>query len=499
MAFARGKIKKPLGAVYRKYITEPNIRGDLAHSYQTNLDINKAHVLMLNKCGIMDKPAAAAVLAANRELADMGEKPDFEIDAGLEGLYFNLEKYVIDRAGLDFGGQQHTARSRNDLGACVCRMDVRRAYLDFCEHVLALRRVLIDVAGANTDAVMSGYTHAQPAEPVTFAHYLCAIDSGFERDYRRIAAVWEGMNLCPLGGGSMGSTTWGIDRKYVSDLLGFDAPMENSIDCVASRDYLLELTAAIAIFGNTMSRAAQDLFVWCGPDFGYLEVDDAIAVTSSIMPQKKNPCSLEVVKGKGGFSAGYFMGVFGAMKSSPYTNAVDVTYEAPRHIFEAIDEATAAVDLLAETIRTIVVHKDRMLAKAVGNFCTVTELANTLVRRDGISFRAAHDILAGIVNLMLEEGKNATDITAADVDRVFGELFHGKTTLTDEEIRKALDPVQNAFSKTVQGGTAQSEVKRQLAVLKDNLECDEALWACRGDQVRRAKASLEKAIDALLK
>ncbi|HAW44945.1 MAG TPA: hypothetical protein DCW60_01150 [Sutterella sp.] len=216
------------------------------------------------------------------------------------------------------------------------------------------------------------------------------------------------------------------------------------------------------------------------------------------MPQKKNPTSLEVVKGKGGFLAGYFVGIFGAMKSAPYTNAVDVTYEAPRHVFEALGEAIAATDLLAETVKTIHLHKDRMIQKALTNFCTITELANTLVRREGISFRAAHDILADIVNFMLTEGKTAEDITSQEVNRFFSEHVGRDSTITDEEISEGLDPVKNALGKITQGGSAPEEVKRQIQVLDDNIACDAAILEARRAKVKQAKIALEKAIDDIL-
>lgn len=253
----RGKIKKAPAAEIVQYLIRPAIATDLERSYNTILDINKAHVLMLAKQGIIDREDAAKILKATLQIESEKDHPTFEIRPDVEDLYFNLERYLIKLTGLEVGGKQHTARSRNDLFATEIRIDTRRYYLKLAEMFNAMRRAYLDLAEKNIDTVMSGYTHMQPSEPITFGHYLSGVSSVLARDYARFAQSWESLNICPLGGGSMGSTSFPIDRAYTADLLGFDGPVENSIDCVASRDFVLSIVSTLAQTANTMSRSVQ--------------------------------------------------------------------------------------------------------------------------------------------------------------------------------------------------------------------------------------------------
>ena len=495
---ARGKIKKPLCESYIEYVVTPNVEADLAHSYQTYLDLNKSHVLMIARRGIISKKAAARLLEVTQEMAAMGDRPAFAVDPKLEGTYFNLEKYLISRTGLEIGGQMHTARSRNDLIATVARIDARSAYLELCRHINRMREALITLALKNTDAVMAGYTHLQPSEPITFAHYLSSILYALDRDARRMNGVFEAINICPMGSGSMGSTTWDIDREFMSGILGFDAPTGNSIDGVASKDYALELLSAISIMSNTLSRFAFDLYVWATPEYGYIEVDDSAAICSSIMPQKKNPITLEYVKAKAGNLSGMLIGALSVLRSVPYTNTCDACGESTRYLMTAVHEMQGCCEMMADTLDGLQTKKERMLENALGNFCTVTELANSLVRHDKISFRMAHEIVAELVDMMIRTGRKANEIRAKDVNAAFGALFKGKTSLTDAQVLEALDPVRSVMSKDILGGPAPREVARQIAEHEAALKKDRALLKGRSERVAAAKERLEAETNAFI-
>ena len=282
----RGRLKEPPAREVTDIMVAPTLTDEeVERSYQSYIDINKAHVLMLAKQGIIGKDVAAKILQVAKDMAAMGTKPAFEITPALEEMYFNLENYLIEQVGMEVGGQQHTARSRNDLHATVDRMETRNALLAFGRLVNKFRRTLLELARKNKDAVMSGYTHLQPSEPITFAHYLSAVSAALTRDYARLMRAWDATNLNPLGGGSMGSTTWPIDREYTTRLLGFDGLVQNSLDCVCSRDYLLEVMSALSIMASTLVRVTTDMRIWATPDYGYIEVPDKVAVCSSIMPQ----------------------------------------------------------------------------------------------------------------------------------------------------------------------------------------------------------------------
>ncbi len=493
----RGKIKKPPAQEIVEYLIKPGIASDLSRSYQTILDINKAHVIMLAEEGIIKKETAAEILKVTREIAAMQDKPAFEITPDVEDLYFNLERYLIQRVGIEIGGQQHTARSRNDMIAATIRIDSRKCYLHLCELFLELRKALLALGKDNLDTTMGGYTHLQPSEPITFAHYCSAVLSAMERDYTRLSHAWSTLNICPLGGCSMGSTTFPINRRTTADLLGFDAPMNNSIDCVASRDYALEITGALAMAANTFSRIAQDMYVWATPEFGYIEVDDSVAVCSSIMPQKKNPITLEHIKAKAAHLEGFWVSIFSASKNVAFTHSRDISTESVKFYWAAFQEMEADIKLLTATLKTLRVNKERMVASARVNFCTVTELANYLVRYDGLSFRAAHEVVAALVDYMMAHGKRADEIHREEISAICKQMVGKETGLTEQQIASALDPVLNAKSKKAQGGSCPDEVTRQLRAIEDVLNEDARALAGRVQKLTMAQKELDRKALAL--
>ena len=493
-AIQRDKIKKAPAKEVVEYLIRPGIQSDLSRSYQTILDVNKAHVLMLAKQGIISHEVAAQILRVTQDLASQQDDPQFEITPDVEDLYFNFERYLIQKTSLKVGGQQHTARSRNDLLATVTRMDSRGFFLRLSEHYIALRKALLALARENTDTVMSGYTHMQPSEPITLAHYCSAVLNAMERDYARFSNVWNTLNLCPLGGGSMGSTTFDIDRNYTAELLGFIKPIQNSLDCVASRDYALEMAAAMSMATCTFSRMAMDMYLWATPEYGYIEVDDSVAVCSSIMPQKKNPMTLEHVKSKAAHLEAFFVSCFGALKNVPYMHCRDVSTESVRYFWTAMHEFIAEIDLLKVTLKDLKINKERMLQSAKSNFCTVTELANYLVRKDEISFREAHEIVAHLVGYMNEHKKRADEITIEELNGFCQEMFGFTSKMTQDDVNNALDPVKNAQSKVCIGGSAAQEVTRQLDLIEATIEKDQSILAARNEKVKGAKDLLEKEV-----
>ena len=494
----RGKIKKAPAPEVVNYLIRPAIETDLQRSYNTILDINKAHVLMLAKQGIITPQVAAKILAATRQIEREKDHPTFEINPNVEDLYFNLERYLIKLTGLEVGGQQHTARSRNDLFAAEIRMDTRRYYLKLCSMMLELRRTIVALARKNLDSVMSGYTHMQPSEPITFAHYLSGVSAALGRDYDRLARAWKALNLCPLGGCSMGSTSFPIDRNETARLLGFDGPVQNSIDCVASRDFALEITMNLAQTANTMSRSALDLYNWATPEYGYIEVDDSCAGCSSIMPQKKNPFTLEHVKGKAAHLEAFVVSIFSGMKNVFFSHCRDVSVETSRFFWTAMQEMEADIALFNVTLKTLTVNKERMLENARRNFCTVTELANYLVRQDRISFREAHEIIANVVANMCDRHLTSADIDRAAVNEVSKKMFNFETSLTDDLIAEALDPRRVVAEKKALGGTAPTEVSRQLDLISTQIDSDAAELETRCNQLASAKDTLEKGVDACI-
>lgn len=495
--FQRGRLKTDPSPAMVNYVIRPGLELALKRYYQAFLDCNKAHVLMLAKQNIIAKDVAKAILAVNDEMAKMGDKPTFEINPNKEEIYFNLETYLIKKTGIEIGGQQHTARSRNDLNCTSWRLAVRNSYFEVCDAVNALRQAFLNLGKRSTEAVMSGYTHLQPSEPITFAHYCSAVSACLARDFHRIRECYYSINENALGGTSMGSTTFPIDREMTTELLGFDRPVQNSLDCVSATDYMLEYLAAMAIFNNTVCRISNDLYIWATPDYGYIEMDDSVCCISSIMPQKKNPWSYEYIKGRSGTVEGTFMGGICASRSMEYTFSM-VLCEVLDNVWKAVECTLATADILKESIKDIKLNTEKMLATAGDNYCTVTELANSLVRHDKISFRAAHRIVAKVVGYMLEHKLKAHEIDVSVVDKFFMELFNQKTSMTEEDLQRALDPKLNCYSKKYMGGPAPQEVQRQLDLLQKQLDEDIQVTSDRKDKLTAAKDKLEAMVQAAI-
>ncbi len=498
-AIERGRLKEPPAKEVTDIMVTPTLsREEVERSYQIYIDINKAHVLMLAKQGIISRDAAKAILMVAQDMADMGVSPSFEITPELEEMYFNLENYLIKKVGMEIGGQQHTGRSRNDLHATVDRMETRNALLSLGHLINKFRGTLLDLARRNTDSVFSGYTHLQPSEPITFAHYLSAVSAAISRDFRRIANSWDSINLNPLGGGSMGSTTWDIDRHYTAKLLGFDGVVENSLDCVCSRDYLLELMSGISILANTLNRIATDMRIWATPDYGYVEVSDRVAVCSSIMPQKKNPWTFESIASFSARVKGYSDAAWMTYKGIPYAFTME-SMDIIANFWPSMKDIEGIIKLMDVSLIDIKFNKERARSNAAKNFSTVTELANTLVRVEGISFRAAHEIVAHVVGYLTSNKKLATEIDKSTLERISQELFSRSLRITDEQIQEALDPVKNVESKKVVGGTAVDEVMRQLDILQKQLEADEAALVAKEEHLRKSKFELDCAVKAFVR
>jgi argininosuccinate lyase len=312
----RERLKAEPHPVLQKYLFGPGIARDVVLSFYNMSEMNLAHALMLAKQGIISLAEARLILRELIALRDKGPEA-FTPNSAYEDYYMNIENYLIERLGVEYAGKLHTARSRNDLHSTVDRMNVRDSYLKLLELLLSLRKVILTLAAKYKETVFTGYTHMQPAQPITLGHYFLAVAEALERDFQRFETAWIRINLSTLGSCAFAGTSFPIDREYTAGLMGFDGNIVNTIDAVASRDYLLELTADYAILGSTLSRLSNDLYYWATDEFGYIEIDDSMAASSSIMPQKKNPTSLEHIKAKSAHLIAAFVSVAGCLKNIP--------------------------------------------------------------------------------------------------------------------------------------------------------------------------------------
>lgn len=493
----RERLKEAPAKEVIEYLIEPGIKSDLELSYERLLEINKAHLVMLVEQEILSAEDGREIGKAITELEEKG-RSHLKINVELEDLFFNIESHIIQQTGIEVGGRLHTGRSRNDFFATITRMNGREELLNICSLLNKLRTSLLELAKDQTDVVMSGYTHMQAAEPITFGHYLSGILQSFERDYARLSSAWKRVNECPMGSGALASTSFPIDRELTARLLGFETITRNSLDGVSSRDFLLEILSSLSIFSVGLSRLTHDLYIWATSEFSYIEVGNSVAICSSIMPQKKNPYTLEHIKAKAAHVQGALISCLGSMKNTPFGNSCDVAIESPRYFWDALHEIEASISILIATIKTIKVNQGLMLERAQKNFSTVTELANLLVKEAGLSFTEAHQLVGNLVNDLLEKKQTPEHINQQKLYQMAMEVLGKEIHLTDGQLQQALHPVTNIQLKTTVGGPAPQEVEKQLEVLWAQWEKDEFERLDRVEQLAAARAFLQEKVTRLL-
>jgi argininosuccinate lyase len=439
--------------------------------------VDMAHLLMLRRQGIIGDEHARAIMEILVGLFEDG-LPGEVFDDRFEDIHAGIEAYLIDRLGEEAGGRIHTGRSRNDEVAACIRIRAREDLIDLMAAVNRLRDVLITLAGEHTATVMPGFTHLQHAQPTTLAHHLLAYEEAFSRDFARLSSAFSRVNASPLGAAAFASTGFPIDREYTAGLLGFDGLVENSMDAVSSRDFLLEALSACAILSVTASRISSDFILWSSPLAGFVTLADAYCSTSSIMPQKKNPDTLEILRAKSGTAAGSLAAALAILKGLPMSYNRDLQELTP-HLWEGISAAGEGIPILAEVLATAAFHADRMAEEAGEGFSTATGLADLLVQDLGLPFRTAHTIVGKAVQ--------AGSLDLATLERgaqeAFGISLRGRG-LSQEKVKKALDVRSMVAARKVTGGPAPEAVKQAIKVRKGRLKQD-----------RVATASLEKRLN----
>ncbi len=423
--------------------------------YREDITGSIAHATMLGNCGIIAKEESEKIVAGLKGiLADL-ESGALEINMEAEDIHMFVEEELTKRIG-DTGKRLHTARSRNDQVALDIRMYCKKEILAIKELLHGLLAAIADKADENIDAVMSGYTHLQRAQPVTFAHYILAYAQMFLRDMSRLDDTYRRTDSMPLGSGALASTTYPINREQVAELLGFSSVTANSIDGVSDRDFVIELASDLSMIMMHMSRFAEEIILWCSSEFGFLELDDAFSTGSSIMPQKKNPDVAELVRGKTGRVYGDLQTLLVMMKGLPLAYNKDMQ-EDKEAIFDAIDNTKIAVEVFTNMFATMTVKKEKLRAAASRGFINATDCADYLVKQ-GMPFRAAYKIVGGIVAYCIANDKTLETMTLEEY-RAFSDIF-------DDGIFHAIDLDTCVGERAVTGGPARTSVQKQIDALR---------------------------------
>jgi argininosuccinate lyase len=476
-------------------IYRPRLAKDFAKGFKYLTDINAAHVLMLHRQGLVQTAAASAIARALLEMEAAG--PDaIELDPQREDAYFNYEAHLIGKIGKDVGGRLHTARSRNDILATIDRLKARDHVHALIEQLVSVRRTILGQATRYAEVVMPGYTHLQPAQPVTYGFWLSATAEALGRDTERLEGAYVRMNRSTLGAGALAGTPFDIDRAETARLLGFPSVAENTLDAVASRDFLFEIMGALTMLATTWSRIAQDYFVWVTDEFRLIDFPDSVAGTSSIMPQKKNPVVLEYLKGRAGHMIGMFTTAMSVQRASQFSHTGDANRESVANFADMCDECVKALKVLDLVVRSARPREDVMLRRARENFCAATDLADTIVRRCDVSFRQAHHIVGAVVREAMERGLSSDQIDVDMVDRAAVEEIGHPLGLSAAVVSECLDPAASVRARTA-GGPAPESVARMVAAATISLVQQDTLNQQRRELSRLARARLHAETEAL--
>ncbi len=390
-------------------------------------DINGsiAHVKMLRKQKIISRKDAELIIKGLNEIKTEIKNGKFKFHENLEDVHMNIEQALIEKLGAT-GGKIHTARSRNDQVALDMRLFLREEITEILKLIKGFQKVIVNVAEKHIDSVMPGYTHLQRAQPVLLSHHLLAYFEMFERDKERFEDCLKRVNVLPLGAAALAGTTLPIDRKYVAGLLKFPKISQNSIDAVSDRDIVIEFISASSMLMVHLSRLAEEFIMWNSTEFGFIELPDAFTTGSSIMPQKKNPDILELVRGKTGRIYGHLIAILTVMKGLPLAYNRDMQ-EDKEPVFDTVDTVKSCLNMLTEMIPNVLFKKKEMENATKAGFLTATDIAEYLVKK-GIPFREAHNVTGKIVQYCIDKNKNLTDLNLKELkqfSRLIGkDIFH---------------------------------------------------------------------------
>ncbi|HEX7126711.1 MAG TPA: argininosuccinate lyase [Thermodesulfobacteriota bacterium] len=469
----RERVKLPPSELFVESYYRPSVGRSFQYLFDVEAWIHLAHALMLGRRRIVSRGDVRRIVKAILELSEAGPEA-LDVDFTQEDLYSYVERWLVGRLGPEVGGRLHTGRSRNDLHTTSWRMALRASVLETLNALADLRETVIRLAARHVDTVMPGYTHTQHAQPITLAYYLLSVADLLARDHRRLRAALAETDRCPLGSGALTTTAFPIDRVWTARALGFAGVLEVGYDGVSARDDIHQTCAALAILMTNLSRVAFDLQAWNTAEFRFVEIGDQHASVSSIMPQKKNPAALEHIKAATGMVTGALVAALACTKNTSLSDVNDGVTAINEPVLDAAMRTRRILRLAAEVLEALTVNADVMLRAAQVGYGTATELADVIVRETGLSFRMAHNIVAGVVREAIEAGKTAVDITAADLERMSRQLFGEPLGISDKAVAGALDPARNVRVRTVLGGPAPANVRRMLAARRRDLARDRA-------------------------
>lgn len=482
--------------VYRETVLAPLFEGVKANYANGMSAINRAHLVMLKETRILDDQDASAIAKA---LSDINREIDIsslEYTGEHEDYFFLVEAELRKRLG-DLGGALHTARSRNDMDHTLFKLALRVRAAALIDELHGLADALIEKARAEANTLIVAYTHGQPAQPSTFGHYLAAIVEVILRDAERLDAAAIGLEHCPMGAAAITTSGFPIDRRLVADLLGFEEPLLNSYGCIASVDYVTGLYSAIKLVFVHLGRLVQDLQFWSAFEVGQIYVPNSLVQISSIMPQKRNPVPIEHLRHLASATAGRCDMVVGTMHNTPFTDMNDSEGEVQQAGYAAFESGSRVLRLLTTLLPACRINADRVARTTDAACITITELADTLVREEGLSFRQSHEIAAAVAKAVITKEQGLAE-GFMDFEVAFEAATKHTPSLNESQFREAVSAETFVQRRDRPGGPAPAALLAALEHYDVQLDALRARQTARRKRHRQSAETLGHAFQDLL-
>ncbi|USK44027.1 argininosuccinate lyase [Cytobacillus oceanisediminis] len=457
------------GKTYAEELLMPVFNDQRDYLFHVMFDIHRAHVIMLAEKGIIPEEEARTMLEGINKVA-MSDTSSLYYQPQFEDLFFMMEAKIGEEIGDELAGKIHIARSRNDMGIAMYRLVLREHLLQLLGSAYQLSEALLEQAEEHKETYMTGYTHTQPAQPTTLGHYLLAVYDVLQRDIKRLWAAYKTVNKSSLGAAALTTTGFPICRDRTRDLLGFEGIIENSYDSIAGADYLLETSSALMTCMVNTGRWIQDFLQHVTREFGTFQVADPYVQVSSIMPQKRNPVSIEHSRSIASSAYGEAYAAMNMVHNTPFGDIVDTEDDLQPHLYRAFTNANRVLKLMYAVIATLKVNKDHAKEMAKKSCITITELADTLARDYSIPFRKAHSIASYISKQTVKDQKELCDWKVADVNEVI--QGYVPVALSEEEWKKIISPEYFVQIRSLQGGPNPDEVSRMIKDRNETLTGD---------------------------
>ncbi len=485
-------------AVYKDTVLAPLFETAKRHQSGPLMRVNKAHAVMLAERGILGQGEATAILSALRAIEAGFDPEALTYDGSVEDLFFHIEGALTDKLGVDLAGKLHTGRSRNDIDHTLFKMLLKQRLAGLLRGLTNLVDTLITVAHDNRATIVVAYTHGQPAQPTTFGHYLSALIEVLLRDLDRLAHAGRDLDRCSMGAAAITTTGFDIDRERMAVLLGFAEVQENSYGCIAACDYVTGLYAAMKVLFLNLGRFVQDLNQWTGFETGHLHVPDGYVQISSIMPQKRNPVPVEHLRLLLSTAAGHCDTITNTMHNTPFTDMNDSESEVQAGGYAAFEAGGRALALLDGLIAAVRVDGDKV-ARHIDESCiTITELADSLVRVEGISFRQAHEVAATLARRVVDRGESLSSVPFEAVTEAFDETIGRPPKLSEADFRRFVSPEHFIAVRERYGGPGPKALAASLAGYAKQLAGHATALAVFEDRMASADTVLAAAVGGYL-